>query len=314
MDPNQLHTHCGLLARRIREGKVVPLLGAGANLCDRFGPYAPGHRDLPSGGELADYLKYEYSLSDGMDDLVRVAQYLNGKLGAGPLYDELHETFALDITPNRLHDLLASLPAITAADEDELQLIVTTNYDDALERAFHEVGIPFDVYSYISDGERRGKLRRTTSDGETEVIVRANEYDARAGKARTVILKIHGGIDRQDPDRDSFVITEDDYIDYLTRADPSSLLPPAIVDKLRRSHILFLGYSMRDWNLRAIFHRLWQDRKRGVRSWAIQRGADELDSFLWATRGVDILDVRLCDYVDALEPHLRPGEDHREAA
>jgi SIR2-like domain len=314
MDPSQLHNHCGLLAGRIREGKVVPLLGAGANLCDRFGPYAPGHRDLPSGAELADYLKYVYSLSDGMDDLVRVAQYLDGKLGAAPLYEQLHEMFAIDITPNRLHALLASLPSVATADEDELQLIVTTNYDDALERAFGEAGAPFDVYSYISDGEGRGKLRRTTSDGETEVIVRANEYDARADGARTVILKIHGAIDRTDADRDSFVITEDDYIDYLTRADPSSLLPPAIVDKLRRSHILFLGYSMRDWNLRAIFHRLWQERKRGVRSWAIQRGADELESFLWATRGVDILDVRLCDYVDALESHLLPGEDHREAA
>ena len=42
---------------------------------------------------------------------------------------------------------------------------------------------------------------------------------------RSIILKIHGAIDRQNSGRDSFVITDDNYIDYLTRADISSLVP-----------------------------------------------------------------------------------------
>ena len=40
-----------------------------------------------------------------------------------------------------------------------------------------------------------------------------------------MILKIHGAVDRVDAERDSYVITEDHYIDYLTRTDISNLMP-----------------------------------------------------------------------------------------
>ena len=42
-----------------------------------------------------------------------------------------------------------------------------------------------------------------------------------------MILKIHGAVDRTDSDRDSYVITEDHYIDYLTRTDISEPRPGA---------------------------------------------------------------------------------------
>ena len=32
-------------------------------------------------------------------------------------------------------------------------------------------------------------------------------------------MKIHGAVDRAEPDRDSYVITEDHYIDYLTKTE-----------------------------------------------------------------------------------------------
>src|SRR5207249_7940101 len=75
---------------------------------------------------------------------------------------------------------------------------------------------------------------------------------------RTVILKLHGQVDRG-PDREweSFVVTEDDYIDYLSRSDVAGAVPVALAAKLRRSHFLFLGYRMGDWNLRVILNRLW---------------------------------------------------------
>ncbi len=40
--------------------------------------------------------------------------------------------------------------------------------------------------------------------------------------------------------------------------------------KLRRSHFLFLGYEMADWNLRLILNRLWGQRPIAYRSWAVQ--------------------------------------------
>ena len=50
-------------------------------------------------------------------------------------------------------------------------------------------------------------------------------------------------------DRDSYVITEDHYIDYMLNTEVTALLPIPLPEKLKRSHYLFLGYGLKDWNL-----------------------------------------------------------------
>ncbi len=133
------------------------------------------------------------------------------------------------------------------------------------------------------------------------MIERPNEYAELALDQRTVILKIHGAVDRLDSEwGDSYVITEDHYIDYLTRTDISGLLPVTLSAKLRRSHFLFLGYAMRDWNLRVILHRIWGQQKLNYKSWAIQLEPEPVEREFWQKRGVDILDVELERYVTGL--------------
>jgi hypothetical protein len=308
-----LRGHCHQVAKAmVLDGRVVPLLGAGANLCGRtqaMGPWAPGSRWLPSGAELADHLAAYCDYPDESRDLGRVSQYVSAVLGDQPLYQELHDLFVADYEPTTLHRFLAEIPAIVrrlpTPPRDRHQLIVTTNYDDALERAFADAGEAFDLVSYVCDGEDRGKFVHKAPDAEPELIERPNEYAALSLDQRTVILKIHGAVDRTDPERDSYVITEDHYIDYLTRTDVANLLPITLAAKLRQSHILFLGYSLRDWNLRAIFHRIWQERRRSCASWAIQRAPEPVEVTFWQRRGVDILDFALDLYVDELERHAR---------
>ncbi len=70
--------------------------------------------------------------------------------------------------------------------------------------------------------------------------------------------------------------------------------------QLRRSHFLFLGYSMRDWNLRVILHRIWGEQRLKYKSWAIQRDPDKLEREFWGLRGVDVHDVPLEEYVEGL--------------
>ena len=100
---------------------------------------------------------------------------------------------------------------------------MTTNYDDPLERAFDEAGEPFDVVWY--DGGRRAAGagsctgRRTASRAVDRAAERVHGL---ALDERPVILKIHGAVDRGDPERDSYVITEDHYIDYLRRTRRSA--------------------------------------------------------------------------------------------
>jgi hypothetical protein len=61
---------------------------------------------------------------------------------------------------------------------------------------------------------------------------------------------------------------------------------------------------MRDWNLRVILHRIWEDRDRSWRSWAVQRGVQELDRRMWERHGVDLRDVHLSEYTKKLSDAL----------
>jgi SIR2-like domain len=305
-----LEQHCRRVGRALLEGRVVALLGAGANLCGR--PAGAGWergRYLPSGAELSRHLAARFDYPDAdLDELGRVSEYAYVMTGSGPLYDQLHEIFDADYAIGPLHRFLAGLPArLRAAGLDGVSpLLLTTNYDDALERALDEAGEPFDVVSYMADGEHSGKFVHRAPGGEAVIVERPNEYRALRPGERVVILKMHGAVDRSGGDApwDSYVITEDHYIEYLAHTELANLVPVTLTARLRRSHFLFLGYSMRDWNLRVILHRIWGEQKLKYKSWAVQRRPSELDREFWELRGVDVLDVPLDEYVVALAAAL----------
>jgi hypothetical protein len=135
---------------------------------------------------------------------------------------------------------------LRANGETTCPVFLTTNYDDALERAFTAAGEPYDVVVYTAEGDSPGKFRHYSADAPPELILRPNKY-SKLSNDRSVILKINGAIDRADFERDSCAITEDHYIDYLTHTDPTALVPASIMARLQNVNFLFLGYGMRDW-------------------------------------------------------------------
>ena len=184
------------------------------------------------------------------------------------------------------------------------QLIVTTNYDDTLERAFRAAGESFDLVYYVADGEQQGKFMHASPDGKVRPIDKPNKYLSVSPDQRTVILKIHGVVDRANRERDSYVITEDHYIDYLASKDIAQQMPTKVLEKMSWSHFLFLGYGLRDWNLRVILHRIWGEQKFKYKSWAVQPKPQPMDREFWAKRDVEILDASLEEYVDALSERV----------
>lgn len=312
------------VADAILEGDVVPFLGAGAGLCGRPTvpePFAPGPY-LPSGAELADYLatKRRYPPEE-VRDLLRVSQYVDVTRGWGKLYQDLRQVFTTDYQPNDVHRLLARLPrelraanARTADPDQNLpqQLVITTNYDDALERAYDAEGEPYDVVYY--DARRSGSLgkfyHRPPGEKVPQLIDVPNEYEKLDLDRRPVILKIHGAVDRNDPDRDSYVITEDDYIEYLARDEMRQF--SVLKAHMQVRSFLFLGYSLQDWNLRVLLNRIWDERGATMHSWAIQmldpkrssRSVD-VERKLWDDRGdVELLFEDLSVYVKRLGAYI----------
>ena len=186
------------------------------------------------------------------------------------------------------------------------QLIVTTSYDLALERAFLDAGEEFDVVSYIATGRDRGRFCHLDAEGRGTLIERPNEYATELSlERRTVILKLHGQVDpTNDRAWESFVVTEDDYIGYLAHSEVGNVVPVSLAAKLRRSHFLFLGYTMADWNLRLMLYRLWGDQPLSYRSWAVQEEPRPFELEFWRRHDVSVIDVGLEEYVEALSRHV----------
>jgi NAD-dependent SIR2 family protein deacetylase len=322
-------SHYRLVANEILDGRVIPFLGAGINLADREDPKKWTPPALPSGGELAEYLAERGEYPDGeARDLVRVSQFMGAVLGPLRLYGALHDIFAADYGPNIVHQFLARLPAVLRARGKKQLLVITTNYDDTLERALDVRGEDYDVVYYEAKrgDENWGKLfhRRARSD-TCKRIKRPNDYRDLDPETRPVVLKIHGAVNRKEPSADSYVITEDDYIDYLSHNQVSKLA--LLTARLMNSHCLFLGYSLQDWNLRVILNQIWGERRLPAKSWAVQmpdprrsQMSIDVERELWDDRGkVALMFEPLSDYIaklDALipEPETESAATTDEAA
>lgn len=306
--------HVATVAAAILDGEVTPFLGAGVNLADDpAGGEQPsrGAGPLPSGPDLARRLHAvaRAPATNRADDLSYVAQYIAVMRGWGKLYGELREVFGAEYQPTSLHRFLARLPTLLRENDAPQQLIVTTNYDDAMERAFDEVGEPYDMVCYVArpDDEHRGRFRHHEQSGLITPILEGNRYRLPIDK-RPTILKIHGAVNRTQEELDGYVITEDHYIDYMARSDLSSALPVTLHHRLRNSNTLFLAYSLRDWNLRVFFRRVWGDRGTdpAFAHWAVQDRADPLAVRYWRQRGVELVEAHLTEYLEMLAAEL-PG-------
>lgn len=279
---------------QLEDGLVLPFLGSAASLISSPSP--------PTAVDLAKKLIEETEFpANELLDLPKVAQYLKSVGGAGPLYNKLHAIFDVNFGVSKLHDYLA-----TVARHKPL-LIITTNYDDLIERAFAEV--EHDTVIHICKPKLGPKVfwtkHRRDSNGnwnssDPEMVV-PNKLKIDL-ETTTVIYKMHGTVDRQKADRDQYVIAEDDYIDFLTRMTKNQAIPSIFSKVFPERHFLFLGYSLRDWNLRVVLNRIQTNSHdySDYNSWAIQYQPSPLERRFWEKRYVLLYDMKLEAFTEEL--------------
>jgi DNA-binding SARP family transcriptional activator len=267
-------------------GRLVPVLGADT-------------------AALGEELATRFGYADDSRDLSRVAQFVALTKGAGPLHDELHALLDATVAPTALHRFFAALPPALRERGVPHQLLVTAAYDLALEQALLDAGEEFDVVAYLPSGRDRGRFCHREPSGATHVIDVPNTYATELSlERRTIVLKLQGGLDGG-----GLVVTEDDFIGYLTAGDVSGAIPVALAARLRRSHFLFLGYGMREWSLRLVLDRMWGGEAPAYRSWAVVPGVRPLERQFWRARDVDLLEQPLVDYASALGRYLGTGAE-----
>jgi hypothetical protein len=287
----------------ILDGTVVALLGVGV-----------GDREAAA-NSLAGLLSAPVAARSR--GLAEVAQRVAVTLGERRLYSEIKELTAARSEPTEVHTFFAALPGLMRdlGLPERPQLIITTAYDSALERAFEAVGEPFDYAVYMAAsgwfvhvpwGERAAQPVATTIREPRRYVGFPIDDDGQL--ERTIIVKIHGGVDGHEGRvawRNNYVATEDHYIDYLPTHNIQEHLPIQLLDKLTGSRCLFLGYPLSDWDARVFLRRIWRGHPMSENSWAIDEQPDVLEKASWSAVGhVELLGASLPDYVHSLRSVL----------
>jgi hypothetical protein len=311
----------GAIADYFEKGAIVPFLGAGVNFGTRQPPDAQWNKKtttfLPSGAELSQCLARDSSFpseeKQDLDDLAKVAAFYVEAIERKSLIDQLHRLFDQDFAPCEIHKYLAEIPTPL--------LIVTTNYDDLTERAFAAAGREYDLVVHANDcPEVAGSVLWWKAGATEPEPVPPVKLFIDLEKT-TVIYKMHGTVDRRSK-WDSYVITEDDYVDFLSRMTGQTAVPALFMKAFYDRHFLFLGYGLRDWNLRVVLRNLrgilpgagntalandneeqdavTEERETAPKSWAIQFQPSDLEKELWNARGVKIYDVDINEFVRCL--------------
>lgn len=304
--PDRAH-YDSVLSFMTGKESFVPVLGSGVR------------GSLPDARELAGHLAEKFELGSVPLDLAEVAQRVMVARGPDDLNDEISLVLKPMLEPDDTHRFLASLPQRLEqlGLRKRYQMILTTNYDSALEKAFEAAGEQYDLVVFLANGmgeaeTGRGKFLHVPPAGEPEVIYETRDYHKLPltedyEPERTVIVKINGAAEggqggcRWDG---SYVLTEDQYIDYLVTNEMVTVVPVQILNKLRKSHCLFLGYEVQDWSLRVFLKRIWRGQALKNKSWAIEHQPEALEKDLWGLLNVDLLASPPNAYVKELDACL----------
>lgn len=293
---------------QIVAGHVVPFLGAGASLTGTpAGEWNDQATMPPTGGQLTNWLGQQAGLTSESNDLPKVASYYEVTSGRAPLRESLSNVFRRKFALGAVHRFLASVPTP--------MLIITTNYDSLIEDAFREAGKEFHLVVYPNDrldiaGQvlwwEPGSKKPTSHSPST---LNLSPRDAKA----SIIYKMHGSArpefdqSRATPE-DNFVITEEDYVAFLSLMMASSAVPAHFMAHCRNCHFLFLGYGLRDWNFRVMLETLKPARAlksagsgSDRMSWAIQWEVTEVEEELWRRRQVGLYQMDVSTFVAGVE-------------
>jgi hypothetical protein len=295
-----------LRARDIRYGRVSFFLGAGASL----------HRDpsilegadnrrrarLPSGIELATELASMVgtTLPEGASGrLIEVATFLETLHDRSVLAGALRSIFDVRYPPGAVHRFLAELPA-------EEYVVMTTNWDLFIERAFEETGRPYHVLVNTLRGS--GRHRPTPSEYWENCLWLAPgaknhvPFDGQVTYfTHPVIFKIHGSLDPRIPG-DSFVISEEDYYEMAGREYATELLPGPIVRDLVAKPVIFLGYGLGDIHIRHVMRSM---HRPPLRDLVVLRAITEFQKSSWKRQGIETMVAPIDECVALMSALLR---------
>ena len=285
----ELDGHFGRVVQLIQDGRLTFFLGSAISE-----PIILRAKEFY--GELAHVFECEAL----KEDHYAVAQYIADRHGRENLYREIRKLFArTPLEPQETHELFAAWRGFKTLDGKPVPFptIVTTNYDDVLERRLASAGLPYHLLSYQADGPHSGLFYHRTPDDDLRIIERPRNIRKLADAF--VIVKMNGGFDRQRRIPESYATARLDYW-YLAAGIPD-IFPVAVQQTLSANPLLLIGTSLQAPDIESLV-RFAHKEHPGPRSWAIT--LRDTGKEYWQQCGVEIMNLRLQPYVNELRARL----------
>ena len=217
--------------------------------------------DYPQWGELVN--KYHIKLYGeekkddySSDEYLRIPQIFHDVEGEEAYDKVLEDVFSVDRDTNSIHEKILAMNPVH---------IITTNYDDLIEKACWQRG------QYLS-------------------VISSEEDIARATSSR-YLLKVHGDFTKGYKGK-HVVLKESDYMNY----ERNFPLISNLMKTLMATHtIVFIGYSLGDYNINSLLNWVRQLQKDGYIKPFFVRGnhepVEEKTAVYYEKRGLRIIDT-----------------------
>lgn len=199
---------------------------------------------IPTWGELISELKDDLN-SPKENDFLKIAQLYFLKYGQHSYVKKIKETIR-DLDPSPFHKSLFELNP---------RYVITTNWDDLLEKTIQSLGLAYDLVS-------------------SDVELAQSNLDKK-------IIKMHG-----DFRQSNFVFKEDDYLQYNHNFP---LIENFIKGVFSTNTVVFLGYSYNDYNLKQIISWVSNISKATPRKFLIQKDYDDAQDLYLRNHGISLL-------------------------
>jgi len=235
-----------------QNGKLTFFIGAGVSRLSEY-PSWKGLINvlsekigLPIKGETEDYSsneylaipqKYFYSINQNTDEYYKI----------------IMECLDKDKEPNEVHDIILALKPAN---------IITTNYDNLIEKAVAKHGL---FYSVVSSDSSIG-----------------------VENSEKLILKIHGDFKNK-----NIILKEEDYLNY---SENFRLIETIVKSIFATNTVVFVGYALEDYNVKLILN--WVKNLQGENFktpyflYLDNKNLSDLDMTYYKSRGVEIIDFR----------------------
>lgn len=287
------------IGERIRQRECILFLGSAIHApSPPDSPYNyPADKCPPIGMQLSERLaeKCNYPEED-IGNLQRVAWYYeHATKFRSRLVDEVKAAVHTGKEPS---------PVLRALAQLGFPIVITTNYDQLYERSLDLLA----QQAARAAGKPDDLVTNTKGNYDLSIYtplskVKTRDCSREPSSARPYLLKIHGDVDH----RESIVITDEDYIQFVLRMsdkEPYHPVGKSVMKHLMTWPTLFIGYRLSDYNLRLLFKTLrWKvDASDVPPTYSVDMQPDVLIRDVWENqrRYIRFIQRNLWSFVPAL--------------